>query len=119
MVAIFLMLSIEISSLPAQSPQGIDSRSLEKLRTSFKMDMTDKALQNAISNNDINSLALNREMVNQHNEIFNVKIDAKGITNQKSTGRCWMFAGLNILRPAMLKKYNLTEFEFSQSYLFF
>ncbi|NOQ97205.1 MAG: hypothetical protein GQ561_03495 [Calditrichae bacterium] len=118
-VTILFLIIIGFSSLWGQSARDIDSRSLEKLRTSFKMDATDKALQNAISNNDINNLVLNREMVNQHNELFNVKIDAKGITNQKSTGRCWMFAGLNILRPAMLKKYNLSEFEFSQSYLFF
>ncbi|MCK5454833.1 MAG: aminopeptidase [Calditrichia bacterium] len=118
-VTILFLIIIGFSSLWGQSARDIDSRSLEKLRTSFKMDATDKALQNAISNNDINNLVLNREMVNQHNELFNVKIDAKGITNQKSTGRCWMFAGLNILRPAMLKKYNLSDFEFSQSYLFF
>ena len=118
-VTILFLSIIGFSSLWGQSARDIDSRSLEKLRTSFKMDATDKALQNAISNNEINNLVLNREMVNQHNELFNVKIDAKGITNQKSTGRCWMFAGLNILRPAMLKKYNLSELEFSQSYLFF
>jgi bleomycin hydrolase len=102
-----------------QSTHGIDQSSLEKLRSSFIMNETDKALQNAISNNDINKLALNREMVNQHNDLYNIKIDAKGITDQKSTGRCWMFAGLNLLRPAMLKKYNIAKFEFSQSYLFF
>jgi len=116
---ILIIVVIGLSSLWGQSSKSIDSRSLEKLRTTFKLDATDKALLNAISNNDINSLALNREMVNQHDELFNVKIEAKGITDQKSTGRCWMFAGLNILRPAMLKKYNLSEFEFSQNYLFF
>jgi bleomycin hydrolase len=118
-VILILMIFIYNSSLFSQTSKGVDSKSLEKLRASFLMNETDKALQNAISNNDVNSLVLNREMVNQHNELFNVKIDTKGITDQKSTGRCWMFAGLNILRPAMLKKYNLTEFEFSQNYLFF
>ena len=106
-------------SVYGQSPEGIDSGTLKKLANSFTGDPSQKALVNAVSNNDIKSLALNREMVNQHNEIFNVMIETKGITDQKSTGRCWMFAGLNILRPAILNKYNLSEFEFSQSYLFF
>jgi bleomycin hydrolase len=108
-----------VSQLLGQSSKGIDSGTREKLHKSFKMDKIRQALVNAISNNDINSLALNRKMINQHDEIFNVMIEAKGITDQKSSGRCWMYAGLNILRPAMLKKHNLSEFEFSQSYLFF
>lgn len=40
------------------------------------------------------------------------------VTNQKSSGRCWIFAALNVLRNHMIKKYKLEEFEFSQSYLF-
>jgi len=110
---------IGIFSVYGQSPEGIDSGTIKKLADSFTNNPSQKALVNAVSNNDIKSLALNREMVNQHNEIFNVMIETKGITDQKSTGRCWMFAGLNILRPAILNKYNLSEFEFSQSYLFF
>ena len=47
------------------------------------------------------------------------KIDVKGISNQKSSGRCWLFAGLNILRPVVMEKYDLEEFEFSQNFLFF
>lgn len=42
------------------------------------------------------------------------------ITNQKSSGRCWMFAGLNMLRRDVIETHNLPlSFEFSQSYLFF
>jgi len=83
------------------------------------MDGTTRALINAVTNNDIKSLVLNRELVNKNNEVFNVSTDVEGITNQKSTGRCWMFAGLNIMRPTARNKFNLKSFEFSQSYLFF
>jgi len=51
-------------------------------------------------------------------DLFDVTIDAKGITDQAKSGRCWLFAGFNIMRPAVMKKYDLGEFEFSESYLF-
>lgn len=48
------------------------------------------------------------------------KVDeAKPMTNQKSSGRCWIFAMLNAMRIPFVKQYNLEEFEFSQGYLFF
>ena len=42
-----------------------------------------------------------------------------GITDQKSSGRCWLFTGLNVLRAQMMAKYGLSEMEFSQNYCFF
>lgn len=55
------------------------------------------------------------------NQIFNIKIPFEGapITNQRSSGRCWLFAATNVFRVAIMKKYNLKEFELSQSYLFY
>lgn len=52
---------------------------------------------------------------------FNVKIKLEGapITNQRSSGRCWLFAATNVFRVAIMKRYNLKEFELSQAYLFF
>lgn len=41
------------------------------------------------------------------------------MTNQKATGRCWMFASLNAMRIAFIKSKNIEDFEFSQNYLFF
>jgi len=90
-----------------------------EVRQSFKMDATTRALMNALTNNEIKKLALNRQMYVAHDNLFNHKIKTKGITNQKSSGRCWLFAGLNIMRPQVIEKYKLKEFEFSQSYLFF
>ena len=64
-------------------------------------------------------LAVNRAILQAHNDLFNHKIKAKGITDQKRSGRCWMFAALNIMRPAVIEKYKLDDFEFSLSYLAF
>jgi len=98
---------------------GLSGEAIEKIRRSFEMDGHTRAMYNSITNNDISSLALNRDIVREHNELFSHKIETKGITNQKSSGRCWLFAGLNVLRPVVLEKLNLKEFELSQNYLAF
>ncbi len=98
---------------------GLSSDMIDNIRSSLNMDNHTRAMYNAITNNDINKLALNREVLREHNDVFSHKIKTKGISNQKSSGRCWLFAGLNILRPAVIEKYKLDGFEFSQSYLAF
>jgi bleomycin hydrolase len=98
---------------------GLTDETIDKIRSSFKMDSHTRAMYNAVTNSDISGLALNRDILRQHNELFSHKIEAKGITNQKSSGRCWLFAGLNVLRPAVIEKHNLKSFELSQNYLAF
>ncbi|GAA5912688.1 hypothetical protein JCM6882_005762 [Rhodosporidiobolus microsporus] len=54
-------------------------------------------------------------------QVFNVKLSTEGnpVTNQKSSGRCWLFASTNYIRILMARKYDLEDFQLSQSYLFF
>jgi len=98
---------------------GLSSETISKFRNSMVMDIHSKAMYNAITNNDINKLALNRDILRQHEDNFSYKIKVKGITNQKSSGRCWLYAGLNIMRPAVIEKHKLGSFEFSHAYLQF
>jgi bleomycin hydrolase len=65
----------------------------------------------------LNSRATNIE----DQQVFNVKIPFEGapITNQRSSGRCWLFASTNVFRVALMKRHNLDKFELSQAYLFF
>jgi len=58
-------------------------------------------------------------MLREHNDYFSEKITIKSISNQKSTGRCWLFAALNTIRPEIVKKNKLKDFEFSHIYLAF
>ena len=53
--------------------------------------------------------------------MFNHKVETEGkpVTNQKSSGRCWLFACLNVARQPFVKHYNLEDFEFSQAHLFY
>lgn len=54
-------------------------------------------------------------------QVYNIKIPFEGapITNQRSSGRCWLFAATNVFRVALMQKYNLESFELSQAWLFF
>ena len=78
-----------------------------------------KVAQNAVSNTDLASLALNRDLVQSMDFSFSTKLDEWSVTNQKRSGRCWLFATLNLFRVGAMKKMNVKDFEFSQSHLFF
>ncbi len=78
-----------------------------------------RALINAVSENDVQKLVKSQARLGELDTHFAVKVDVPGITNQYSTGRCWLFTGLNVLRPGVMRKYNLKKFEFSENYSFF
>ena len=98
---------------------ALSTKLIERIQSDFEMNPHIRAMYNSITNNNVKNLALNRDIMRQHNEFFSNKVKVKGITNQKSSGRCWLFAGLNSLRPAVIAKHKLKEFEFSQIYLSF
>jgi len=113
------LLFIVMSLVIAQQPKVIDQAAISQYAKTFNADESNVARQNALANNSIRSLSIDRSTRTRQQHLFSDKIDVKGISNQKSSGRCWLFAGLNILRPIVIEKYNLDEFEFSQNYLFF
>ena len=98
--------------------QGIDEALLSEISKGYSASSSDKALRNALSVSPINTLAANAEKtaLDLH---FSDKVKTKGHTDQKSSGRCWLFTGLNVLRAQMIEKYELGNFTFSQNYLFF
>lgn len=119
-----ILMSIVLAGfcLQAQAqPDGgsISPQMLKEIKQSYVGTPADKAIRNAICNNDIRKLALNQENMVAMDTYFSNKVESKGITNQQSSGRCWLFTGLNVLRAKMIAKYNLGSFEFSQSYVFF
>ncbi len=67
----------------------------------------------------INDAALNNETIKKHSFVFSDETERGKITNQKSSGRCWMFAALNTARVDTMAKLNLETFEFSQNYTLF
>ncbi len=103
-----------------QQPQGgITPEMLKEIKQAYQGTAADKAIHNAISNNDINRLAVNADNKNNFDTYFSHKVESKGITNQKSSGRCWLFTGLNVFRAQAIARYNMGNFQFSQNYSFF
>ena len=114
-----LAFGLSLSAYGQQEGGGISSEMLQEIKQAYKGTPADKAIHNAISNNDINKLAINNDSKNNFDTYFSHKVNSKGITNQKSSGRCWLFTGQNVIRAQVIAKYNLPEFELSQNYNFF
>ena len=98
---------------------GITPEVLKQLEGSYTGTPAEKALRNAISNVGIAKMAINQENAGAKDKHFGIEIKNTGITDQKSSGRCWLFTGLNVLRGRAMKKLDTKDFVLSQCYLFF
>ena len=115
-----IVFSATLFSTYAQDGKGgISDSMLKQIQQSYQGTASDKAIRNAISNNDIRKLAVNLDNQKGMDTNFSIKVDSKGITDQKSSGRCWLFTGLNVMRAKALAGYGFPSFEFSQIYPFF
>ena len=98
---------------------GISPEMLARISASYEDNACDKAISNALAGVNIATLAVNADNAAMIDTHFSDRVKTKGITDQQSSGRCWLFTGLNVLRAKMIDKYDLPGMEFSQSYLFF
>ncbi|MBM6782202.1 C1 family peptidase [Bacteroides mediterraneensis] len=98
---------------------GISPEMLKNIQRSYQNTAADKALRNAMGGTSIKQLALNQENQQAVNTDFSIKVESKGIADQQSSGRCWLFTGLNVMRAKAIAKYDLPGLEFSQVYCFF
>lgn len=108
-----------MQGLSTMAQGDISKADLDKMSADLNKQANKTALINAISNNDIKELALSQVNRDKVNNFINIRVETKGISDQKSSGRCWMFTGLNILRAKSIEELGLGEFQFSQNYLFF
>lgn len=97
----------------------IDNKMLKEFESKFNQDKTNLVITPAIRNYGIDSASLQNDVLNKHNFVFSDEISTGEITNQKRSGRCWMFSGLNVIRIKTMEKLNVESFEFSESYLQF
>ena len=120
-----LVLAAVAAILPASmhaqtaSDGGISPEVLTRISKGYTGSPADKALRNALAGTAVNVLAANSENAAMIDTHFSDRVKTKGITDQKSSGRCWLFTGLNVMRAKMIDKYDLGAFTFSQNYLFF
>ena len=100
--------------------ENITLSNIRKFNKNFTSFSSNQKTRNALIQNDVNKVAINWDNFSKINHIYSNTISKElPVTNQKASGRCWGFAGLNLLRLGIVKKYNLTNFEFSQNYFMF
>ena len=95
---------------------GISQEMLREIQRSQQP--VNRAIANAIAANSIDALAKNHQNARALDTYFSVETPKQSITDQKSSGRCWMFSGLNVLRSNLAQRDSV-NMEFSQAYLFF
>ena len=106
--------------MPQTKNGGISAQMLEKIDRAQVHSSTSKALFNAIASNNIDDLAKNYNSKGAIDTYFSIETPKQNIHNQHSSGRCWMFSGLNVLRANFAKAHQDTlSVEYSHAYLFF
>jgi bleomycin hydrolase len=99
---------------------ALTAETVAEFRDKFYRDPTTKLAQNVISRSDPIEACVSRKAAESTSHVFSHRVEeAKPVTNQKSSGRCWLFACLNAMRIHFVKEKNLDDFEFSQGHLFF
>src|SRR5579859_1601648 len=92
---------------------------LERLRKDFSANPGYRLAQNAVTRVTVDDVAVNREIVSSIDHSVSTTLDDWKVTNQERSGRCWLFAGLNLLRVGAMRKMGIKDFEFSQNYAMF
>ncbi len=116
---LFACLCLALSAGAQKKEGGISSKMLSEIQKEQKLTSSDRALVNAIAANSIDLLAVNRDNAGALDTHFSIETRRQSITDQKSSGRCWMFSGLNVLRSDFNLRTDTLSTDFSQAYLFF
>lgn len=112
-----LALCFSTAVLPNFAQSGaITPDMLSNFRKSVPNNATSKALQNALMTSGVAALSVRPNVAQANDTYFSNEAPSKGITDQQSSGRCWLFTGLNVMRSHMIREQKLGRFEFSQSY---
>ena len=117
---ITMCLASTLFNVSAQTKSGgISKEMLKEIQKEVEASPANKALVNAVAANSIDVLAVNRDNAGAFDTYFSIETPKQSITDQKSSGRCWMFSGFNVLRSNFTQKRDSLQIEFSQAYLFF
>ena len=116
-----LGLAMGLFTVQAQTGQGgISQEMLREIQKEAQAQPANRALQNAISGLNIDVLAKNYQAAaTPIDNNFSIETRKQSITDQQSSGRCWMFSGLNVLRSIYMAQHDSVSIEYSQAYLFF
>ena len=98
---------------------NISPELLKKFESDYRADPSNAIIAGAVAKSGIEDASFNYDVRRRHNFCFSHETKRGEITNQKKSGRCWMFASLNAARVETMKKLNLETFELSQNYTLF
>lgn len=99
--------------------QELEIRDLELFEKKVSQNKAYTIARRAVTQNGIYASAIDENVKKSLQNTFSVDVNAGDITNQRQSGRCWMFAGLDVLRTILMKKLNVKTIELSQAYLQF
>ena len=114
-----ILLACATGAFAQDNKGGISEDLLKEISKGYTGSAEQKAVRNALATNSIAVLSVNAENLAMCDTYFSDRVKTKGITNQLSSGRCWLFTGLNVLRAKMIDKYDLPEMVLSHNYLSF
>ena len=97
----------------------IEFEQLNQMREAYIKDAKARVVRNALTKNDIGTISCDFDAGRDNPNIFSIDIKTMKVTNQLSSGRCWIFSALNVMRELIAKKYQIEEFELSQNYVAF
>ncbi|KAA8635292.1 hypothetical protein SMACR_01602 [Sordaria macrospora] len=105
----------------SRKPEGLSFSTVSKWESTLLEDPKNRLALSTLSTANPRDVLLSRAAKIAEQQVFNIKIPFEGnpITNQRQSGRCWLFASTNVFRVALMQKYQLDQFELSQAYLFF
>lgn len=128
LTACLLLATTAMNAQKIAKDGGISSVMLQQIESKQPASAADRALANAIAQNKIDDLAKNYRNGATMTTTFSIETPSQSIHDQQSSGRCWMFSGLNVLRANFAKAHADTDasdalhgavVEYSQAYLFF
>lgn len=96
--------------------QPISNKHLNTLRDDYEKKPIQKALRRVLYNNELSNIFEKQEAALHTQYVFSNEIKTLPVTEQKQSGRCWLFAGLNVIREIIAKKDDLKNFELSQNF---
>ncbi len=102
-----------------EKAKPISEEQLRKYRNDFENDISARAMQNAASRHDISEIVYHSDSRIGNDHQFSLELKTMKVTNQMSSGRCWIFAGCNILREIIAGKIGSDDFELSQNFVAF
>lgn len=116
---LFLFAAFALTATAQTAGGGISAQMLQQMERQYAAQPANKALRNALASNAIDNLTKNQANAGVLDTYFGIETKKQSIHDQQSSGRCWMFSGLNVLRANFAQRTDSLTVEFSQAYLFF